>query len=161
MGHVTTFIEQPATKAYTETVMMLNIPSLGVSMPIVGVPQSENSWDVTWLGSNAGYLAGSAFPTWAGNTVITGHVWDAYNLPGPFAKLKSLRYGDQFTIHAFGMTYTYEVRENTIVLPSRVNKIFQHEEYDWVTLVTCKFYNPFSGGYLFRRAIRAVLLSVR
>ncbi len=43
--------------------MMLDIPSLGVSTPIVGVPINENGWDITWLGGNAGYLAGSAFPT--------------------------------------------------------------------------------------------------
>ena len=73
---------------------------LGMSMSIVGVPQSDSGWDVTWLGNSAGYLAGSAFPTWAGNTVITGHVWDAFNCPGAFAELKSLGYGDQVQIHA-------------------------------------------------------------
>jgi len=38
---------------------------------------------------------------------------------------------------------------------------FQPEEYDWVTLITCEFYNPFTGDYLFRRAVRAVLVDVR
>ncbi len=160
-GQVTQLAQQPAAKAYTATAMTLEIPKLGVSMPIVGVPQSSNSWDVTWLGNSAGYLYGSAFPTWAGNTVITGHVWDAYNRPGPFAELKSLKYGDQVQIQAWGKTYTYEVRESTLVTQKNTNVVFQSEQYDWLTLVTCEFYNPFSGEYLFRRAVRAVLVSVQ
>ncbi|MCD4753294.1 MAG: sortase, partial [Anaerolineaceae bacterium] len=161
MGRVTTLSAQPASKAYTATAMMLEIPKLGVSMPIVGVPQSESGWDVTWLGNSAGYLAGSAFPTWAGNTVITGHVWDAYNNPGIFSDLKTLKYGDQIQIHAWGQTYTYEVRESKLVTTKNVKSVLQSEEYDWVTLVTCEFYNPFSGDYLFRRAVRAVLVSIK
>jgi len=160
-GEVTQLPKQPAAKAYTETAMMLEIPKLGVSMPIVGVPQSESGWDVTWLGNSAGYLAGSAFPTWAGNTVITGHVWDAYNNPGIFAELKTLKYGDQVQIQAWGMTYIYEVRESKLVTVKNVNAAFQSSDYDWLTLVTCEFYNPFTGDYLFRRAVRAVLISVK
>ena len=161
MGRVTTLNTQPENKAYTETTMMLEIPKIGVEMPIVGVPQSESGWDVNWLGNSAGYLAGSAFPTWAGNTVITGHVWDAYNNPGIFAELKTLKYGDQVQIHAWGQTYTYEVRESNLVTTKNVSAVLQSEEYDWVTLVTCEFYNPFTGDYLFRRAVRAVLVSVK
>ncbi len=160
-GRITQLPKQPAAKAYTETAMMLEIPKLNVSMPIVGVPQSENGWDVTWLGNSAGYLAGSAFPTWVGNTVITAHVWDAYNQPGIFSELKTLKYGDQVQIQAWGLTYTYEVRESKLVTKKNVSAAFQSEEYDWVTLVTCEFYNPFTGDYLFRRAVRAVLVSVK
>jgi LPXTG-site transpeptidase (sortase) family protein len=160
-GEVTQLAEQPAAKAYTDTAMMLEIPKLGVSTPIVGVAQSGSEWDVTWLGNSAGYLYGSAFPTWAGNTVITGHVWDAYNQPGVFAEIKSLKYGDQIEIHAWGATYTYEVRESKLVATKNMNAVFQSEEYDWVTLVTCEFYNPFSGEYLFRRVVRAVLVGIQ
>ena len=160
-GEVTQLPEQPTAKAYTDTAMLLEIPKLGVSMPIVGVPQSDAGWDVTWLGNSAGYLASSAFPTWAGNTVITGHVWDAYNNPGIFSELKTLKYGDQVQIQAWGMTYTYEVRESKLVTKKNVDAAFQSEAYDWVTLVTCEFYNPFTGDYLFRRAVRAVLVSVK
>ncbi len=150
-GQVTQLAKQPAAKAYTSTAMTLEIPQLGVSMPIVGVPQTETGWDVTWLGNSAGYLAGSAYPTWAGNTVITGHVWDAYNQPGIFAELKTLSYGDQVQIQAWGATYTYEVRESKLVAKNNMNTVFQSEEYDWPTLVTCEFYNPFNGEYLFRK----------
>ena len=59
------------------------------------------------------------------------------------------------------MVYTYEVRESNLVTVKNVNAAFQSETYDWVTLVTCEFYNPFSGEYLFSRAVRAVLVSVK
>lgn len=163
MGEVTRLDAQPATKTYTTTELVLEIPSLNMIMPIVGVPQSTDGWDVTWLGNSAGYLYGSAFPTWTGNTVLTGHVWDAWNQPGPFAELKTLSYGDQFYIRAWGLTYTYEVRENKLIRPKNIISAFEHEEYDWVTLLTCEHYNPFPWGdeYFHRRLVRAVLVDVR
>jgi len=141
--------------------MTLEIPDLKIQMPIVGVPQSSTGWDVTWLGENAGYLSGSAYPTWSGNTVITGHVWDVFNQPGIFAELKSLTYGDEIIIRAWGKSYHYEVQEKRLLLPSQTETAFRHEEYDWVTLITCEFYNPFVDEYIFRRAVRAVLVDIR
>ena len=160
-GRVTKLDFGLGTANYTSTDLELVIPKLGVEIPIVGVPQSESGWDVTWLGNSAGYLAGSAFPTWAGNTVITGHVWDSYNQPGIFSELKTLGYGDQVQIKAWGLTYTYEVRESDLVTTKNVSAVLQSEEYDWLTLLTCEFYNPFTGDYLFRRSVRAVLVIVK
>ena len=152
---------QPIAKAYSSTEMVLEIPSLAQKMVIVGVPQSETSWDVSWLGKMAGYLAGSAYPTWVGNTVLTGHVWDANNKPGPFINLKLLKYGEQIKISAFGQVYTYEVRENRPVTVDAVTTVFKHEDQAWVTLITCESYNPITGGYSYRRMVRAVLISVK
>lgn len=161
-GRVTFLPEQPVSKAYEGTDLVLEIPALNQKINIVGVPQSEKSWDVSWLDNNAGWLEGSAFPTWDGNTVLTGHVWDALNRPGPFASLKSLKYGDQILIHAFGMTYTYEVRESkSYWAKTAASKVFRHEEKAWVTLVTCETYNSLADDYFFRRVVRAVLVSVK
>ncbi len=185
-GAVTILHEQPDAAAYSSPGITLGIPALGLSMPIVGVPLSGDGWDVTWLGRSAGYLEGSAFPTLEGNTVITGHVWDAANLPGPFAELKQLRYGDLVQIEAWGNTYTYEVRNSRVYWHSTdVENVFGPVEdgrdrpgsdrpgsdrpasdrpgsdsYDWVTLLTCETYNPLNGEYLFRRAVQAVLVGV-
>ena len=79
---VTSLPFQPADKTYTSTDLWLEIPRLSVKMTIVGVPQSSDGWDVAWLDKNAGWLDGSAFPTWNGNSVLTGHVWDVLNKPG-------------------------------------------------------------------------------
>jgi LPXTG-site transpeptidase (sortase) family protein len=152
---------QPAEKAYASTEMTLEIPALGVELPITGVPQVDAAWDVSWLGGSAGYLEGSAYPTWEGNSVLTGHVWDAFNQPGPFAELKNLRYGERVFIHAYGQTYVYEVRQNELISRRNVAAVFAHEESDWVTLVTCELYNPFTEDYFFRRIVRAVLVDVQ
>jgi LPXTG-site transpeptidase (sortase) family protein len=160
-GKITPLAKQPIEKAYANTDLILEIPSLGVKTSIVGIPQVDNEWDVSWLGKNAGYLYGSAYPTWEGNTVLTGHVWNADNTPGIFANLKTLKYGDQFYIHAYGKVYTYEVRENRQVNARKATTVFKSEELDWVTLLTCEGYNPKGDTYTSRRMVRAVLIDVK
>jgi len=152
---------QPADKAYVSYPdLWLEIPKLGVKMTIVGVRKEKDGWDVTWLNKDAGWLNGSAYPTWSGNSVITGHVWDALNQPGPFTKLKDLKYGDQIKVHAFGQVYVYEVRENFAVSPSNLSTVFKHEEKSWITLITCEDYSEKSKTYAYRRVVRTVLVSV-
>ncbi len=141
--------------------LWLEIPHLGVKMPIVGVPQTGGEWDVSWLGSEAGWLNGSAFPTHAGNSVITGHVVDAYGQPGPFARLNSLWWGDRLIVHAWGGEYVYEVRSVTQVSPGNIGAMLKHEELPWVTLVTCRGYDEAGNSYKYRVLVRAVLVEVK
>ncbi|MFN2143778.1 MAG: sortase [Anaerolineales bacterium] len=158
---VTTLPAQPAEKEYSDSGVTLLIPKLGLQIPVVGVPLSPDGWDTTWLGGYAGYLEGSAFPTWNGNTVITGHVWSAQNQPGPFARIKQLSYGDLIQIQAWGQTYTYQVQETGLVSPYQVNSVLRHETLDWVTLLTCEGFQPEWNSYSFRRIVRAVLIDVQ
>ncbi len=151
---------QPVEKAYsTYDGFMLDIPSLGLNMPIVGVPLAEDGWDVQWLGRRAGWLHGTAFPTWAGNTAITAHVWDADNNPGPFIDLGNLQHGDEVIIHAWGLRHTYEVRGTEQVRPDDLRAL-PHTEYDTLTLLTCQGYDESSSEYDWRLAVRAVLIDV-
>lgn len=159
-GAVSVLPAQPANLLYTSQAMRLEIPQLGVDLPVVGVPQSGAGWDVTWLGNSAGWLNGTAYPTWNGNSVLTGHVWDALNHPGPFAQVKSLKYDDQIRIHAFGQVYIYQVRENRLVLPEQANAVLKHEEKPWITLLTCENFNELFDAYANRRMVRAVLVRV-
>ena len=161
-GQFTRLPDQPESLAYDSMEdLSLRIPQLGIELPIIGIPQTESGWDVTWLSkSQTGWLNGSAFPTWEGNTVLTGHVTDASGMPGPFAKLNTLKYGDTVIIEAYGQTYTYEVRENILVLPGNTSSVLDHRELDWVSLVTCEYYNKLNGEYLFRRVVRAILVNV-
>jgi LPXTG-site transpeptidase (sortase) family protein len=138
---------------------VLEIPSLGLELPIVGVPLSEDGWDVRWLGSQAGWLQGTAFPTWAGNTAITAHVWDADNNPGPFVDLGTLQHGDEIIIHAWGLVHTYEVRGVERVRPDDLRAL-PHEDYDVLTLLTCQGFDETKGAYDWRLAVRAVLMDV-
>jgi LPXTG-site transpeptidase (sortase) family protein len=147
------------TAQYVDTTLTLSLPTLGKNLRIVGVPRASDSWDVSWLGNEAGWLEGTAFPGTPGNSVITAHVWGADNQPGPFIDLQNLAYGDRFSINAWGLTYTYEVRTNSLY-SSKAMSLLAADDYDWVTLLTCHGFDEASGEYQFRRAVRAVLVSI-
>jgi LPXTG-site transpeptidase (sortase) family protein len=116
---------------------------------------------VTWLGASAGWLEGSAYPTRNGNSVLTGHVYDAFGRPGPFAALNTLWWGDPVIIHAGGLEYTYVVRSVQQVGRGDVAAMLKHEDLPWVTLVTCRGFDPASGEYRYRVLVRAVLIDVK
>jgi LPXTG-site transpeptidase (sortase) family protein len=146
-------------KAYDN--LTLTLPSLKFTVDIVGVPLSSQGWDVTWLDKNAGWLNGTAFPTWNGNSVITGHVYLANGLPGPFVNIGKLKYGDQVIINSHGKKYTYEVRSVSTFKADDISKVLKHEDYSWITLLTCKDYDQKTNTYHNRTAVRAVLVAVQ
>jgi LPXTG-site transpeptidase (sortase) family protein len=163
-NRITALPQQPAKLAYADLgSIWLEIPSQKIKTPIVGVPQAENkSWDVQWLGQDAGWLNGTAFPSWIGNSVITAHVTNANGLPGPFASLKELKYGDQVIVHMLGEKYIFEVRTTRLVRPETTAYAFEHlEKNAYLTLITCAGFNEQSDVYRFRRIVRAVLVSVQ
>jgi len=139
--------------------LWLEIPRLWVQMPIVGVAFGQDGWDVSWLGNDAGWLNGTAYPTWSGNSVITGHVYGADGLPGPFVNLTNLVWGDQVIIHFGGQRYIYVVRTNEVISPTDTS-IFSHKNYPWLTLLTCKDYNAKTNTYAHRVAVGAVLIRI-
>jgi LPXTG-site transpeptidase (sortase) family protein len=157
-GVQTALVGKSNLKSYSD--LWLEVPSLDLEMDILGVPKTSAGWDVSWLGSNAGWLEGSAFPTWSGNTVITGHVWNADGYPGPFINIKSLRHGDTIKLHAWGQVYTYEVRVSRLLWVTQTQVTFQHETYDWLTLLTCENWDSSQGEYRYRRLVRAVLVDI-
>ncbi|MCX6054384.1 MAG: sortase [Chloroflexi bacterium] len=163
LGILTLLAPQPVGKSYTayRDSMHLIIPKLNVDAEIVGIPQSGTSWDVSWLGEKVGYLYGSAFPTGEGNSVLTGHVWNADNSPGLFVDLKKLQYGDRFSIEAFGTISVYEVRSTFLVSANNIKALLKHYEgHSWITLTTCENFNLLGGNYTQRRLVRAVLVEV-
>lgn len=161
---ITTLPAQPAELAYSALGdLWLEIPALKVKSTIVGVPQADNkTWNVDWLGNNAGWLNGSAFPTWNGNSVLTAHVTNANGLAGPFANLKELKYGDRIIVHLFGQQYIYEVRETRVARPYATSYAFQSlQDHAYLTLITCQGYNASDDSYTYRRIVRAVLVDVK
>jgi LPXTG-site transpeptidase (sortase) family protein len=159
---VTVLSAQPAEKAYFDLgYLWLEIPRLTVQMPIMGVPQTNGQWDVSWLGNQAGWLYGTAFPTYAGNSVLTGHVYDANGKPGPFVGLNTLLWGDKVVVHAWGTQYIYEVREVMLVGPKSISSVIKHEDLPWVTLISCSGYDEASNSYKYRTVVRAVLMEVQ
>jgi LPXTG-site transpeptidase (sortase) family protein len=137
----------------------LEIPSLGIKVLVVGVPKKNGAWNLSWLGDQAGWLEGSAFPSWNGNSVLTGHVYLASGLPGPFIGLNKLKYGDRIIIHAYGQKYTFAVQTNTVV-DANDSTVMKHEQKSWLTLITCKDYDEKTGTYRNRIVVRAALVRV-
>jgi LPXTG-site transpeptidase (sortase) family protein len=158
---VTALPPRPLDRAYADTSLILEIPSLNVKASIVGVPRSGEGWEVQWLGREVGWLNGTAFPTWEGNSVLTAHAYDANGQPGPFANLKALQHGDRVIVHLSGQKYIFEVRQSKLVRPNVTDFALQDlEDFSYLTLITCQTYNPLDDSYLFRRIVRAVLVSV-
>ncbi|MGD8604296.1 MAG: sortase, partial [Anaerolineales bacterium] len=160
-GQVTLLPKQPPAFEYKAMDgMWVEIPSLGIGRSVVGVPLDESGWNLTWLWDNIGHLAGTAYPGWAGNTALTGHVYLPNGLPGPFVHLDRLQWGDEVWLHANGQVYVYQVRQLLHTRPDNLS-VLEHEDYDWITLITCEFYDQDSGAYLSRLVVRAVLVEVR
>jgi len=151
---------QPLNEDYVDFgAVWLEIPKLGVQIPIVGVPQSDDgSWDVSWLGMQAGWLQNTAFPSWNGNSVLTGHVYMSNGTAGPFVNLSTLTWGDQIILHVYGVEYTYEVLENLNILPNDLS-VLKHEDSPWLTLLTCEGYDQTTNSYSYRVAVGAMLVT--
>lgn len=153
---VTDLPEQPAAEPYQDLGdIWIEIPALNVKLPITGVPLGKNGWDLTWLREQAGWLDGTAFPGWAGNTVVTAHLTGPDGKAGPFANLSSLRWGDKILLHVYGQTIQYEVQTSQILLPTDLSPL-KHEDLPWLTLITCRQFDPATGTYQQRVVVRAV-----
>lgn len=150
----------PQNLSYAPTSFELEIPTLGVRIPIMGIPLEETGWNLTWLWNQAGYLEGTAFPTWSGNTALTAHAYLPNGMPGPFVGLANLRWGQTVILNAYGLEYVYQVREVAEVKPTDL-RVLGHRELDWLTLITCSNYDLEQGEYQSRTAVQAVLIDVR
>ncbi len=151
---------QPADLVYDSSDdMRLVIPALDLDLTIVGVPLSPEGWNLTWLGSQAGYLEGTAYPTLPGNTGITAHVYSADGLPGPFVDLETLAWGQEVFIYAHGQKFTYQVQSVRQVAPNDLSAL-GHQVLDYLTLITCRTYDDALQGYRWRTVVQAVLVSV-
>jgi LPXTG-site transpeptidase (sortase) family protein len=157
-GQVTRLSVQ--TNPYQSAGMQLSIPKLGISIPIVGIPYENDGWDSDWLARQAGWLNGTAFPGWQGNSVLAGHNYLADGTAGPFIALDQLQWGDTITVTAFGSTSIYEVRSVKRVKPDDLS-VLSHQEEAWLTLITCKSFNEQTQTYRWRIAVQAVLVAVK
>jgi LPXTG-site transpeptidase (sortase) family protein len=86
----------------------------------------------------------------------------ADGLPGPFAKLQDLKYGEQIIVHMLDQQYVFEIRNKRLVRPDSTAFAFEHlEDASYLTLITCSGYNEEKNTYSFRRLIRTVLVEVK
>ncbi|NQU29069.1 MAG: class F sortase, partial [Anaerolineae bacterium] len=97
------------------------------------------------------------FPTWTGNSVLTSHVYLPNGLPGPFVDLKTLRWGDEIIIHAYGYRYVYQVQAVRYVLPNNTS-VLDHKDQSALTLLTCAGYDEPKDSYRYRVAVETIRL---
>jgi LPXTG-site transpeptidase (sortase) family protein len=145
--------------AYAATDLRIEIPSANVNLPIVGVDRKDGDWDVSWLHDQAGWLSGTSYPTWSGNSVLTAHSVNTDGKPGVFSKLKYLAVGEYVFVYSDGYRYTYKVVSNELVQPTDTS-VMKHEDKSFLTLVTCDTFDEGTNAYLLRVAVRAALVDV-
>jgi LPXTG-site transpeptidase (sortase) family protein len=142
---------------YAEDSLQIRIPTLGVQTSIVGVPMVNNFWNTDWLWDQVGYLEGTSYPTWEGNTVLTAHNYLPNGAPGPFINLAQLKWDDEIIVQMAGVDYIYAVRYTNYLAPADTSPL-DHKAYNWVTLVCCYQYDEALAGYKWRVVVQAVLI---
>ncbi len=156
---VVTPLNMEAKPSYSPSSVMLVIPSIKVNSDVVGVQLKDGWWDLSWLQDQAGWLEGTAYPTWSGNSVISAHVVNADGKPGLFSRLKYLKSGEYIFIRNSGYLYTYQVVSNVYTSSEDIS-LLAHEEKSVLTLVTCDTYDFKTKSYLRRVVVKAVLVDV-
>ena len=147
---------QPKTLAYHDQGgLYLQIPKLEINTQIVGVPFKREKWDVQWLGNNAGWLEGTAYPGTEGNSVISGHLYDAEGLPGIFINLEQLEFGDLIKLCFGENEMSYRVVETYYTFWDDTQSVLQSEDESRLTLFTCRDYNKLTGKYDARFVVKA------
>lgn len=155
-----TMLNGSSRQTYDPTRLQIVIPVINLKTSIVGIPFKAGDWDVSWLQNQVGWLNGTSYPTWSGNSVLTAHAVNSDGRPGVFTQLKNLKAGEYIFVESAVYRYIYKVVSNELVQPDDTS-VLRHEEKPWLTLVTCDTYDEKSGAYLLRVAVRAVLVDVR
>jgi LPXTG-site transpeptidase (sortase) family protein len=158
-GRVTK-LDSSVHPVYDASNLSIEIPVIKVKTAIVGVESNNGTWDISWLQDQVGWLNGTAYPTWRGNSVLTGHVVNADGKPGVFFRLKSLGIGEYIFVYGSGYRYTYKVVSNALVQPNDAS-VMKHEEKSFLTLITCDTYDEKTGLYLHRVVVCVILIDVR
>ena len=136
----------------------IQIPSIGVDLPIVVAPFRSTTWDFSRIGKQAAYLQGRPQPQQGGNVVIAAHSEFARRKPGPFYHLDQLKPGDLIVVIHDGVRYQYSVRAAWSVDPTDLGPVVQTDT-DVLTLITCDDYNSKTRGYDKRLIVRAARIS--
>lgn len=122
----------------------VTIPRIKVKLPVYH-GTSEGVLQIA-----AGHLAGTSLPVGGETThaVISGHT----GLPSAklLTGLDELQKGDTFAFHVLDETYTYQVDQISVVLPSDISKLNIESGKDCATLITCTPYGVNSHRLLVR-----------
>ncbi len=134
----------------------LVIPSLGIDAPVVEVPITNKTWDVSPLTHEIAHLRGTANPGEKNNMVLAGHV-TLKRGAGPFLHLESLEPGDVAIVYAGERAYSYRVVSKRYIGPTDVSIAYPTPD-PILTLITCTNWDAENRRYLERVALVAELV---
>ena len=112
----------------------IDIPKIDIKLPVY------HGTDEAVLQVAIGHLSGTSLPVGGegSHCVLSGH----RGLPSArlFTDIVKLVEGDTFTLTVLDQTYTYQVDQIRIVLPTDLSELVIDPTKDYVTLVTCTPY---------------------
>ena len=105
--------------AYSNKNNILEIPKIGISVPIIFSQSAEQNFLLKDLDKGVVYYPGSVLPGQAGQIVILGHSappnWPKIKHDWVFSELNSLTSGDQIIVYINYKKYTYTVKQKNIL----------------------------------------------
>lgn len=143
--------EPPAAQA-----TRLVIPSLELDVPVVELPITDKSWDVSGIAHEAAHLGGTANPGEKNNMALAGHI-TLKRGAGPFLHLENLEPGDVAIVYAGEQAYTYRVVSQRYVEPTDVSVAYPTSD-PILTLLTCTNWDAENRQYLERLVVVAKLV---
>jgi len=134
----------------------LVIPALGIDAPVVEVPITNKTWDISGVTYEIAHLGGTANPGEKNNMVLAGHV-TLKRVGGPFLHLENLEPGHVAIVYAGEQAYTYRVVSKGYVGPTDVSVAYPTSD-PILTLITCTNWDAENRRYLERVAVIAELV---
>lgn len=107
----------------------VSIPSIDANQLLLEGSASQQ------LKYGVGHIVGTAFPGESGNCAIAGH--RNYTFGTYFNRLEEVENGDFVEVSYNNNSYTYEIYESFVVLPTEVSVLDNVEGDSIVTLITC------------------------
>jgi len=124
----------------------LFLPTAGLTAPVIEVYLDGESWDVQYLGQNAGHLQGTAWFGQPGNIVLAGHVELPDGRAGIFAGFDDLSLGDPVILSLDATQQRYNIVSIETVAPDDLSVLYPTSD-DRLTLITCDAYDFLSDAY--------------
>lgn len=128
--------------SYTPEKTAPRVPSYTISIPKLGIDEAFVSTIDYDVGSHLINYGGTAVPPEKGNAVVFGHstlpqLFNKNDYKTIFAKLHTLKTGDEIVVTANSTTYTYTVTNMYIVEPNDFTPLTQSYDSSYLTLITC------------------------
>jgi len=139
----------------------LAISAIGVDEQTVIIPITDGAWDISGLGDRVGWLANTGrMPGDDLAMAFTAHATISALVNGPFARLWTIKTGEELVYTWQGTDYVYAVREQWIVAPEDVGQLFVRDG-NVLLLVSCNIWSSDGNIFTNRLVVRAELVRMQ